>query len=478
MNLRSGVILGLAIGERSILCAQASGVGGRAVVQKLARVDRPEGDVLTHPAEAGAALAAALRRYGFTATRAVIGVPAKWLIAHERELPPADNASARAMLRLQAERLVIADNADLVFDYAGRPDAAAASRVLLVGMLRDKLDRVLQLTRAAGLSVAAVTSTSMTVSELASSAVGDRVMVMLGEHGVELVSRRNGSPAALRHVAVFPVTTDAASVERLAGEVTRAVALSPHVANGNSPTPVLWTGAPLNDLSASALARRAGLACDGRPTLESVGAAVDPHALNGSAAGGDAEQYLPAAALAAAGLTRDRMPFDLAHTRLAAPVKRRIDRRTALAVAAAASIVLGVASLYMTVQQREVEADALGVQLKEMTPDIKAAEAMIARVNYGRGYFETRTPVLACIRELTLSLGVDEAIWISSFTLRETGRGQVQGRAADQRLVLAVLERLNANTRFADVQLQDMRDATGRTREVAYAISFVFTATD
>src|SRR5207245_1243173 len=80
-----------------------------------------------------------------TASRAVIGLPARWLFAVEKELPPAGEAEARSALRLQAERLALAESGEVVCDFVGRPNSGAPTRVLLVGMLRQRLERVEQL---------------------------------------------------------------------------------------------------------------------------------------------------------------------------------------------------------------------------------------------------------------------------------------------------------------------------------------------
>ena len=126
-------------GRRRLSCAELSVSGGKRVVPRLATFIPPGDFSFEKPEAAGAALAAFLRSNKFPDSRAVIGIPAKWMIAVEKELPPAAEEQGRAMLRLQAERLGVSDSGDMVFDYVGDISADQPNKVLLVGLLRHAL---------------------------------------------------------------------------------------------------------------------------------------------------------------------------------------------------------------------------------------------------------------------------------------------------------------------------------------------------
>src|SRR6185436_17616624 len=131
---RSTSFLGLAVTDHAVACAEVSATS----VRRTAIFTFGPEATLDQPAVAGEALAKFLRQKGFTANRAIAGVPARWLIAVEKEVPPADEEQTRALLRLQAERLAVAESGDVVFDFAGRANSSAPSKVLLVGMLRQR----------------------------------------------------------------------------------------------------------------------------------------------------------------------------------------------------------------------------------------------------------------------------------------------------------------------------------------------------
>src|SRR5687767_11784469 len=113
---RSSSFLGVAFSDTGAACAETAPGGG--TLRRTAAFTFTPGAGLDTPEAAGAALAAFLKQHKFSASRVVVGVPARWLIAVERDVPPADEELTRATLRLQAERLAVAESGELIFDYA------------------------------------------------------------------------------------------------------------------------------------------------------------------------------------------------------------------------------------------------------------------------------------------------------------------------------------------------------------------------
>src|SRR5258706_2501396 len=127
------------------------------------------------------------------------------MIALEKEIPPSGEEQARAMLRLQAERLVVSESGEMVFDYAGRSDSTRANKVLLVGVKRQRLEQIEDLLDAAGISVVAITSAALTLAGGTGNIDKDVPMLLLGRQGAEMVWRHDGAPRMLRHVSVLAV---------------------------------------------------------------------------------------------------------------------------------------------------------------------------------------------------------------------------------------------------------------------------------
>jgi len=91
MILRPSTLLGISLGDRTIAFAEVAVNGPRRTVRRMATMTLAADRSLDKPSVLGAEVAAFLREKKFTAPRAVVGIPAKWMIAIEKELPPAAN---------------------------------------------------------------------------------------------------------------------------------------------------------------------------------------------------------------------------------------------------------------------------------------------------------------------------------------------------------------------------------------------------
>jgi hypothetical protein len=83
--------LGIAVGERSLAIAEVGEARGRWEVRRAAEYTFVGGGAA---AQEGGELRRFLKENEFTASRAVIGLPAKWLVAREKDVPPAKAYSA------------------------------------------------------------------------------------------------------------------------------------------------------------------------------------------------------------------------------------------------------------------------------------------------------------------------------------------------------------------------------------------------
>ncbi len=459
MRMGSSAILGLTLGDRGITCAQVVADGADRVVKKVGRFASPQ-SLLDKPEEAGRALRQFLDAHGFDAGRAVVGVPARWIIAQEKELPPTDTAQALSILRLQSERMSMGESDSLVVDYAGEL-AAASHRVLLVGILRTQVERIQNLLEAADLTLTAICPSALATSAMVG---GDHSMLHLAPEGAELVQWRDGSPRLLRPIGV-------ASDPAAAGaEMRRTLTMRP----GATGELLLCDGIGLDTSTRVALLTRIGGDAHVMSPDPSLHVRVDPGAMNGAALGLAGNAHLPAIALGVVALGRKRLPVNFLQSKLAEKKNQRFSRQSILAAAAGVAIVLGLVLLYFTAQSREQEAAEIAVQIEKLKPDTRNAKAEIDRIAYGRTFFNARPPYLDCMRELTLALNYDESIWVSSMTLRDARIVQLQGRSTDRRLIVAFSERLKQNKNFSGVTLTDMRDAGAKSSEITFSINCIY----
>ncbi|MEA2733755.1 MAG: hypothetical protein QOE14_206 [Humisphaera sp.] len=482
---RSSSFLGVAVSDRSVTCAEVSISGDRRTVSRTATFAFPDAVTFDSPDALGQALAAFLRQRRFTASRVVVGVPARWLIAIEKEVPPADDQQARATLRLQAERLAVAESGDVVFDFAGRTSSSTMSKVLLVGMVREKLQRVEQMMDAAGMTVVAVTSTGLTLAACATrgkgidSGNGGGGVLMLGRNGGEVIWRHDGAPRMLRHVAYLMNGHGLPPIAPLGAELHRAVSFA--AANGDVGRELLvLDGVGLPAEQVKQLSDRLGVpvrADDGVRVLKvdvdpaAAAAATDNAADEPSTIG----RFAPAMSLALAAAKPELLPLDFKHSRLTPAPPQRVSRAQKWGIAIGATVIIALLALYFGVRSKEKTLAELESQLAARKSDIAAASENVERVKYGRGYFEARPPILDCLRELSLTFGETERIWVTNVTYRERNRFTITGKSADPKTPLAVADRMRANPRFSDVRMPGgIVEADARTREVTFSVSFQF----
>lgn len=449
---RASSILGLAIADGRLLCGEVAARGG--ALRKQAVFAPPGGFTLDRPEEMGTALREFLKHERFTATAAVVGIPARWVIAQEREVPPATPAEAAALLRLQAERLAASDASDIAFDFVGQPRSDAATRVLVVGTLRSRLTQLERMLTAAGLQLRAVTPTGLAVASSLGEGAGDAPVLLLQGTGADVVWRTGGTPRLLQHVPLS-LNGHGKSLSMLGLELRRGLI---------RPAPGAEREAVVLNASSFAMEELGDF-------FRSAGITARPHPSTTVGHGADTAAAVAVASAAAA----HALPADFLHSRLAAPTRRGIGRRTWWA-AAVGLIVVALAGFELIDYQMQLgELQALESHTAAIAPDVAQAEAAIARTGFGRGFYEGRPPVLDCLREVTLAFGEDPKVWATGVSFRAGAKGQLTGAATDQQAALALLERIKANGHFDDVTLIDLRDAAAaREREVGFTITFVY----
>ncbi len=470
---RASSFLGLAFSELGIACAEVSASGDRRSVRRTAAFAFTAELSLAKPDAAGAALAAFLREKRFAASRVVAGVPARWLIATEKEIPPANEQQARAALQLQAERMGSGDGGEIVFDFAGKPNPQSASRVLLVGLPKSQLERVHRILDVAGLNIVAITSTGLATSDGLNADEHERPMLLLGPGGAEMVLRGAGSTRALRHMALTPNGQGKPSVQALGSELRRAVALG--MSNGTEEM-LLLDGVGLGPDQVNELSTRAGVQMRTGEEWKLLGVTADNVASSQMLSGESrpVALFAPAVSLALAGAESETLPVDFAHSRLAPAKKQRLGRNAMIGIAAAVLVVAGIILLAVQIHKSQGELDAINAQIKQLEERSKPAQTLVDRVTYAQTYFDKRPPALECLRQLTLSFKDDEKIWVTTFTYHADGKGTLQGKAADNETVLSMVERLKKNSKFSTVNLTDTHPGDTRTQEWVWSLNFTY----
>jgi hypothetical protein len=495
-----GATLGIAVGERAWAVAEVAPSKTQRGAWELRRVAEfvppmPAPGalgvaVIPDAAAVGQALGDFLRQHEFAARDVVVGVPAKWLVARDREVPPAAPEQAAEILRLQAERSFSAELGELAFDYAGSSNASSPATVLLLAMPRARLDRVVTIAEAAGLDAVAVTPSTLALTDVpaggtplagaessgASPAAADGLVLNVTPDAVELSARTGGTPRLLRHLGVRGPDlvsengTRAAAFTALAAEIRRTLAMIPGGAPGGPPSArvlQLWDGAGLGDTSA--LAAQVGVEVKARPgvtALRVTGPAAAP-------AGDPGGRFAPAVALALAGADRKPELVDFLHPRLAPPKRSQFGRREQWAAVAGGVLLLVALLFWLDLRGKEGRLAELSGRRDKLAPLVGTYDSIITRTTAANPWFDGRTPTLESLRELTAAFPDTDPIYVTTFTMTDPGtptdpaKLRVTGRAPNDAAVLAVGDKLRANPKFSNVSAET-RAAGGNSGEVVF----------
>lgn len=472
MPLRKRKVLGVAVEENAVLAAEVQMTSDTLEITRSARFEFPQELSLQVPTPLGKALGQFLRESGFTAKRVVIGLPAKWLTSREKDVPPASEASLAGILRIQAERDFSAISGEVTLDCTPRSGFGKSQTLLLVAALRRRVDQVLAMAQAARLMPLSITSsvTAIAAAVPCPSSVS-RLVLHLRPDAAELALQEGERFRTAIHLPFAAADAHAAAAGTLADDVRRVWTLMPQGETGHTPRELLvWDGVGLNGDALRVLAGRLPLQLKIGDTLADMGISRGPFADQGAA-----RRFAGAVALGIAGLQPERLVLDFLHSRLAPRRKSVLGKRAVWAAAVGAALGIAFVSMLLDWRAAQRELAVLGARLDGMREDIRAAESVVERVSFARGWYDKRPEFLECMRGLTLIFPLEGRIWTTSLALKDDMRGIVSGKSLDERPVLEVLDRLKASGDFADIKLLYMRQAGRDDREVAFAISFRFT---
>ena len=473
-------MLGLAVTQRSATAIEVAVAKGAARVQRAAQFVFPDGVGVDEPQRLGQALKEFLHEAGFSASRCVIGLDAARLSAREKSLPPTSGDSVAQILAIAVEQEFASDHKELLFDYADGTGDDGNPSVLLVAAPRRHLDHLVAMAKEAGLTVSAITSSTMALADSANGLLlADRLVLHVFQGGVELAAKSRGGPLRVWRLSVSPpVEPDGSApaaetwLDELAHELRRIMYMHAGDAAAGRPRELLvWDETGPDPEAWDALARRLDVPVRLCASDEWRSAAADRSAPLGG-------QYSAATAMALAGLKGRPLPVDFLHSRLAPRRPLALRRKVAWGVGVAAAVLLAAGLFVFDLIQDERDVADLEARLAENAPSLAAAKDVVARAAFARAWYRRQPRLLECLRELTLAFPADGGIWTTSLSMQEDLRGVVAGKATTESMVLEVLDTLKANPRFAEIKPLYLREAGRSGREVAFAMSFRFVGSE
>lgn len=473
-------VLGLALGERSLLAAEVIVAGEQPAVTAVGELVYPEGASVTAPEALARLLADFLKDKGFTARQAVIGLPAKWLVVRPKEVPPADAPTVTEMLRLAAESEFPTDIKDLVYDFTGCVNDQQAKTVMMVATPRKYVDAAEALCEGARLTPVAVTSSGVALGEATGRVMArDPLVLAVGPGGAEMTSQSGACSSAIRYLRA-PDPQPA-----FASELRRALLTLGSVKNGREL--IVWNGA---DLDTRELGENLGVTIRSGD-LPNLGVSTPATSANG-----EGRKYAAAVALGLAGIQGTGESIDFLHPRLAPPQKQRVPR-WALS-AGLAVVLLIVLSIWAYLDLQGIQARLAADQARYNAESDRLAidKKFVEKVSFAQAWHGGNPKYLGCLQDLTVALPEDYLTYVTSITIQEAAKPlassstnkpeksaasdtrpltvHLAGKTSDHDRVSNLAKQLQQVPTFSDVTLSTS-NSNVRERDWSWAITFTYT---
>jgi hypothetical protein len=469
-------ILGLAVTGQSITAAEVAVSHGRFRLTHTAALPLPDGPMAQTPAQLGAALKTFLRQNRFSASRCVIGLGARWLVAKEKVLPPTAPDLVIGLLAIATEREFATGLEDLTFDFSGPAENPQGPAYLLVAAPRSDVDHLAAAADVAGLKVLAITSSMLCLTAAtAARQLPRRLVLHLAPGGLELSVQSGGGVRLMRRLATSaPAGAEAGAsppdgwIDDLAGEVSRVIALLPGAETSRPMIDLcVWNGIGLSSATLDGLGRRLGITPQICKFPTDLGVEEAPAVPAG--------EFAAAAALAATRLGNRPIPVDFLHSRLQPRKKIALKGKLTWGGIAAGIVLVFGGILFWHWESNQLDLANAQAQLKQREESVAAAKDMVNKTTLARGWYDRRPKFLDCLAEITQTFPEEGRIWATSLAVGDDMRVLLSGKAADNGTVLEVLDRLRkADKKFSDVKQLYIRAVGDNTTDVSFAISLNF----
>ncbi len=290
-----------------------------------------------------------------------------------------------------------------------------------------------------------------------------KALLYLRDDCAELVVQDADGCKLVRHLAPPKLRGLGATLD----DVRRALALLPAVKSGSPRSLLVWDELGLD--GSVSLQERLGLPVHICNFPQEFSWSILPEPAGAAAK----LPIVQLAALAAQGLSEKPPLVDFAHSRLVqtAPVGRRRYLRMALA---AAAILLAGAIWFTLDWVSDVRQSAnTRSQLAELQPSVAQAQSQLDDISFARQWYDQRSSILECLRQITLAFPQSSRIWATNVSLREEKKLQLVGKCESEQAAMEIRDHLQACQRFANVSSVYIRRAANSS-EVTFAISFEF----
>jgi len=384
----------------------------------------------------------------------IVGVPLKWVLTAQTELPPLPDADAASLLQLEAERGFHTDLAQLQIADSRSTLAGGKKNVLLAGIPAPHLVALENIFAAAKLKPVSFTLRLPALQPAGDEKAGGVVALAIGETHVGLQITAAGGVAALRAL-------EGALVDEGGRRVLQAdfVARETRITLGQLPAELRALVKRIRIFGPRELARE--LADEMELKFEPMGLQVEVVA--GYAPGEFGVQLPPDVPVSAAfSLAARFLVEQKAVLEFLPPKPNFIEQlvtkyssgrlRTAGAVGAAAALLLVCLFGYQQVMLWHLRS-----QWSHMAAKVGELEIVQDNIRQYRSWYDGTFHNLAVLRELSLAFPQDGEVTAKSIQIHDGGVVTCSGTARDYAALLAMQAKLRTADGVTDVKLQQVR---------------------
>jgi hypothetical protein len=463
--------IGLAIEENAMLASDIRCEKGHFLVSHVNHFVFPDGASFKDPEGLGRLLGRFLQENRFGAKKAIIGIPAKWLMIREKAIPASTRENIAGILKIHAEREFSLSPEELALDYTGLVENDKPNRMFLLAMLRANLDNAILAVRWAGLDVLSVTASSIALfSRIRAglSSPAPRYFLYIRKEYAEFLAGDGEQIVDVRYIQSDLKNETGLFVTELRRIIS---SYSNNSVKEGSEQLLIWNAS--YDL--------------GREEFKSLEDSLPPNIrlVEGSRQSfadrldlpevEDAVRLAAPVMLVEAYNNTDPFYIDFLNSRM--NVRTSIIKKSQVfwASAAAFGLVILLMVMFFIWRGDKKDVSELRSKLDGMKEDINDARDVIQKVSMAGGWYSKRPRILDCLTALTSAFPEEGRIWVTSLALTEEMAGVVSGRATDEKSVIEVLDQLKGNRLFSNVQMIYLQDNGRNSEEISFSMNFSYT---
>jgi Tfp pilus assembly protein PilN len=387
----------------------------------------------------------------------IVGVPLKWALTAQTELPQMDEADATNLLQMEAEKSFHSDLATLRLADSSCALAGGKQHVTLVGISGNQLATLEQVLTAAKLKIASFTLGLPALQSPGADNSSGVLALALGESHVGLQITAGGGIAALRALE-GAVENEGARRSLNAALVAREA----RVTLGQLPEELRAQIKRIRIFGPRELAQP--LADEMETRFAPLGLRVDvvsAYTPNEFGAQLPVEASLSAAfSLAARRLMEQPEPFEFLlpkPTLMQQFSTKYADGKLKTISAIAAGVLVIFLGLFL---YQEIQLKLLQSQWNKMAVKVTELDGLQANIRQFHPWFDDTFTALSILRQVTLAFPEDGSVTAKTIEIHDGNAVTCTGTTRDYASVLAMQARLRAGDGIKDVKLETIRGKT------------------